>query len=270
MTSLDRGTSVPACMQVPDWLVGTNAAVTRSVAATARKWAREYFLSGQLPELQLVDPAGLPLLVFSSSDLRPTQRAARLFAVVNFQIRADDVLGPGRHRDFLDAFESHTGQSAWGTFDNVMSGRWPSTFDVVRRRLEQVQPQLETLASTMVVDVGYQARPASVVLESTLNETLTYWDAGEGSPLPERVATALKRMDASSPEEVRERVVSCIMTAAQAIRRVQNREWFTPDRVRDYLTTLGTDAYDALTGCMGNEVASEVYAIDRGVADGEG
>jgi hypothetical protein len=257
-------------MQVPDWLVGTAAAVTAAVAATAREWAREYFLSGRLPELRLVDPAGLPLLVFSSSDVRPARRAARLFAVVNFQIRADDVLGPGTHHDFLDAFETHTGQSAWGSFDNVMSGRRPSTFDVVRRRLEQVQPHLGTLASTTVVDLGNQARPAGAVLERTLDETLTYWDAGKGSPLPERVATALKRMEESSPQEVRERVVSCIMTAAQTIRGVRNREWFTPDRVRDHLTTLGTEAYDALTGCTGDEVASEVYAIDRGVAGGEG
>lgn len=260
------GDAAPTGMQVPDWLIGTADKVTASVAATARAWARAYFLSGDLPAPVLVDPGGLPLLLFSSSDYRPDLPAARLFAIVNFQVRADDVLGPGTHRDFLDAYETRTGQSAWGSFDNLMSGRWPSTFNFVRRRLEQVRPHLGTLAATTVVDFGDRERLASMVLERTLDPTLTNWDAPADSPLPVRLATALERMQAASAEEIRERIVSSIVAAAQVLRRVRHREWFTPDRVREYLATLSTDEYDALTGCAADAIASEVFTIDRGVA----
>jgi hypothetical protein len=250
-------------MQVPDWLVGTAAEVRAAVAATAREWARAYFIRGTLAAPVLVEPADRPLLVFSSSDHHPERPAVRLFANVEFQIRADDVLGPGRHPDFLVAYETRTGESAWGSFDNLMSERWPSNLENVCRRLGQALPHLGTLAATEVVNHDNRVHPAATVLERTLDETLTCWDAPAGPPLSVRVETVLQRVRAASPEDVRERVVSSITAAAQVIRRVRHRDWFTPERVREYLASLSVDDYDALTGCTGNTIASEVYAIDR-------
>jgi hypothetical protein len=101
------------------------------------------------------------------------------------------------------------------------------------------------------------------VLERTADETLTCWDAPAGPPLPTRVEAALECMQAASADEVRERVALSIVAAARVIRRVRHRKWFTLERVREYLASLSADDYDALTGCTGNAIASEVYAIDR-------
>ncbi|MBP9088484.1 MAG: hypothetical protein KBG15_20345 [Kofleriaceae bacterium] len=260
---MNKHTDDARAFLVPAWLVGSMEQVESTLKQCAREWAKSWQANGTFPDVKLVSPGPRTPLLYNTSDHWPDKRRARLFANVNFVADIVKDLGYLDIKTAAMAYEAHVGGTAWGAFEGLLFERWPNGLESTRRRLERVMPQLPVLAATLVMDYDNVERPAATVIEQQVSATLANWGAPDTAPLAVRIEHTLAEMERSNPQNLRARIVACMLQTLPTVTRLQNREAFTEEQLRASLDVIDASDLAELTGCTRKALVNELYAMDR-------
>ncbi len=248
---------------VPDWLIGSEREVLQALPSVAKVWASRYRASGSFPQPTLVDPGKLDVILYNSSDFQPDQPAVRLFANIELIWMIDKALQVSDNEELKTDYEIHVGAAPWGSFEAFLFLRAPDSLANLQRRYRQVLPHLTALAHRQVVTVGQQRVTALAALDQWIGRTLQNWGAPADGPLADRIELALDAMVNATPASIDGRIIRRILELAPVAPRVKHRGRFTPEFVRQWVTSLDPDEHLNLTGCEEGSLYSEIVEMDR-------
>lgn len=248
---------------VPSWLVGSERHVLQALPVVAKAWAESYQSNGLFPSLSLIDVNDLDVILYDTSDYTPRHPAARLFLNRELIWMIGRAIGVTNKEQLKTDYETHVGGSAWGSFENILFYRFPASLTNIERRYRQLLPHLNTFANREVVSVDQQRLMALAILDQRIGRTLVSWGAPVGQPLDARIRIALDAMSEATPVSIDNRIVQNILQLVPRAPRVQHPERFSPEFVRQWITSLEPRDHENLTGCDEASLISEIITIDR-------
>lgn len=248
---------------VADWLVGSGPHVEQALKQRALEWAAVWRAKASFPPVNLVPPGPIAPLLYNTTDDRPQEPRARLFANVDFVAEIVRPFNYSNIREVVMAYEEHVGESAWGSFEAILFDRWPHGMEAIKRRLQRIVPHLPVLEAVQVVDYDRVERSAASVVEREISSTLQNWDASDRGSLEARIAHALAEMERTDPDKLRERIVRSMLRLLPTIDRLRHRDALTAQRLHASLSNFSADELEELSGCVTQALVGELYTIDR-------
>jgi hypothetical protein len=255
-------------LQLPSFLHGTYKTIERMVKAEGRRCAKQYQLSGAIPqprELRPVDPGDVVFTEYVS-DFQVQSPAWRLYmlgeAMMSFSESDEKNY---RHLDGL--YEKTFRETPWGALYFALSGNAPESAERTAPRLQAVLRSWDSLHHGRYL---HKKLNTFMNLEELMTAACGWatnaWCPEGGNSVRSRFEVASERMARATREECVEAILRQLPhILAFADRRKLNHPEVVMDLTswREHLATLDARAFERISGVYPGEVLRSMYQWDR-------
>ena len=259
----------PTALQLPSFLHGSRAAVSRKVRAEGRRCAKFYQAHGSFPhprELLPVEPGDV-VFTRNSVDFEPGSPAWRPYLLTELVLSLCEALGKKNHLQLSESYEAFFRETAWGALYFITAELAPESAERTALRIQAVLRSWDSLQHGRYL---FKKLNTFLSLEELLLEACGWamdaWCPEGGDSVRERLEVASARMARATRED-------CVNTILGQLPRlftlVKRQELSHPEVVtrlsawREYLATLDATKFERISGGCPAWVLERLYLWDR-------
>jgi hypothetical protein len=255
-------------LQLPSFLHGPYIAINSKTKAEGRRCARQYQLSGTLPQPRELRTLAPGELVFTHNvvDFQDHLPAWRLYMVSEVMMSLYDV-DKKNHRHLGNLYETTFRETAWGALYFALSGDVPESAERMALRFQAVLRFWDSLQHGRYL---HQKLNTFMSLEGLMTAACGWamdaWCPEEGASVRSRFAVASERMARATREECIEVILRQLPRILPFVDRNQlNHPEVVMDATawREHLATLDAAEFDRISGVRPGAVLGRLYVWDR-------
>lgn len=267
----------PTSLQLPSFLHGPRAVVSRKVRAEGRRCAKFYQAHGTFPpprELLPVDPGDI-VFTRNSVDFEPERPAWRPYLLTELVMSLCESLDKKNHVQISESYEVFFRKTAWGALYFITAELAPESAERTALRIQAVLGSWDSLQHGRYL---FKKLNTFLGLEELLLEACGWamdaWCPASGGSVRERLEAASARMARATREDC---VNAILGQLPRLFTLVDRQELSHPEMVtqlsswRKHLATLDATKFERISGGCPAWVLERLYLWDRELAfqDGE-
>lgn len=257
----------PSSLEMPSFLHGSYAEVTRKTRQEGQRYGEQYRNHGSFPALRelLEVPPGKVVLAHDVADFQHGRPAWRLHMMANVMSSLYEAVDSQGVFQARDAYEEVCRATAWGALYFSIAPTGPVSAERTSQRLQALLPFWDALQS-----VRYLFKTVNAVL--TLDELLctacdwvmdAWGPVGEGS-VRKRLELAAERMGRATQEDSMEAILRQMPRALQHAQGLKYRDVLAdPVFLRQHLTSLSPEAFAHVSAAWTAALIRQLYVWDR-------
>lgn len=255
-------------LQLPSFLHGPSIAIKSKTKAEGRRCAKQYQLSGTLPqprELRTLSP-GEVVFTHSIVDFQDHLPAWRLYMVSEVMMTLYDV-DEKNHRHLSNLYETTFRETAWGALYFALTGMAPESAERTALRLQAVVRFWDSLHHGRYL---HQTLNTFMSLEELMTDACGWamdaWCPEGGLSVRSRFEVASERMARATREDCVEailRQLPRILPFADRNQLNHPEVVMDPTAWREHLATLDSAEFERISGVRPGAVLGRLYMWDR-------
>lgn len=255
-------------LQLPSFLHGPSIAIKSKAKAEGRRCAKQYQLSGTLPqprELRAVAPDEV-VFTHNAVDFQAHLPAWRLYMVSEVMMSLYDV-DEKNHRHLGNLYETTFRETAWGALYFALSGRAPESAERMALRLQAVVRFWDSLHHGRYL---HKTLNPFMTLEELMTDACGWamdaWCPEGAASVRSRFEVASERMARATREDCVEAILRRlprILTFVDRSRVHHPHVVMDPTAWREHLATLEAAEFDRISGVRPGAVLGRLYVWDR-------
>jgi hypothetical protein len=254
-------------LELPAWLHGSIATISRKVEAEGTWWAREYLETGAFPlprQMRQVQP-GEVLVMHAGAEFGAPRASWRMhmFRDVSTELY---LCVPEEARQRTDeAFESFCLSTPWGALDYAVSSPPPWSAERIANRLASLLRFWEVLQGSRYAFWGFND---NYTLEQLVNDiwrmTLEAWCPVGAASVREHLALTVERMARATREECLEAVLRVMPVVVEVDLDLRhNAVLRDPGFLRERLSALPPEKFEELSSADKYVVCGQLFDWHR-------
>jgi len=255
-------------LQLPSFLHGSSTAIERKTKAEGRRCAKQYQLSGTLPQPRELRAVAPDEVVFTHNvvDFQDQLPAWRLYMVPEVMMSLYDV-DKKNHRQLGNLYETTFREMAWGALYFALSGRAPESAESMALRLQAVGRFWDSLHHGRYL---HKKLNMFMTLEELMTDACGWamdaWCPEGGASIHSRFEVASERMARATKEDCIEAILRRlprILSFADRNKLNHPEVVMDPTAWREHLATLDTATFERISAVSPSEVLGRLYRWDR-------
>ena len=262
----------PTSLQLPSFLHGPRAVVSRKVRAEGRRCAKFYQAHGSFPHPRELLPIVPGDIVFTrnSVDFEPERPAWRPYLLTELVMSLCEALDKKNHVQLSDSYETVFRQTAWGALYFITAELAPESAERTALRIQAVLGSWESLQHGRY---RFKKLNTFLGLEELMLEAcgwaLDAWSPKGAGSVRERLEVASTRMARATREDC----VNAILGQLPRLFPLVDRQQLSHPEVvtqlsswREYLATLDVTKFERISGGCPAWVLERLYLWDREIS----
>ncbi|HYO57121.1 hypothetical protein [Archangium sp.] len=255
-------------LQLPSFLHGPYIAIKSKTKAEGRRCAKQYQLSGTLPqlrELRMVAP-GEVVFTHNVVDFQDQLPAWRLYMVSEVMMSLYDV-DEKNHRHLGNLYETSFRETAWGALYFALSGRAPESAERIALRLQAVLRFWDSLQHGRYL---HKKLNTFMSLEELMTDACGWamdaWCPEGGTSVRSRFSVASERMAQATREDCVEAILRQLPRILSFVDRNKiNHPHVVMDSTawREHLATLDASEFERISSVRPGAVLGRLYVWDK-------
>lgn len=255
-------------LQLPSFLHGTYKAIERKAKAEGHRCAKEYQLSGAIPQPRELLPLapGDVVLTHTVVDFEKDARAWRLYvlreALMSF-VEADKK----NYRYLDELYEKTFRETPWGALYFALSGIAPHSAERTALRLQAVIRSWDSLHHGRYLHKKLNTfMNLEELMTAACGWAMDTWCPEGGASVRSRFEVASERMARATREECVEAILRRlppILSFADRRKLNHPETVMDPATWREHLATLDAQEFERISGVCPADVLREMYQWDR-------